>query len=531
MPGRNDGAVAVRLREHWPTAALLVLVALSARAYSVTTQNLDIIWTIPGDTSLEEYGMSLASGDLNGDGIPDIVVAADTYATDSEGFYYRGIIDIYYGNHVGDTLPDIRLRSPDTAGAGRVMLACGDLNGDGYADVVAGEVNAGICTVWLGGDSMDTVPDVIIHGESVWWLNSYFACDVSTGDVNGDGYADLAIGASYTAERPGRFGTGRVYVFNGGPGFDTTPDVTISGGHDSTYEQFGTTLSAEGDFDQDGCNDLYIGALLYPGGGRVYAYYGGNPMDTSYDMAMSGGGLMFGMTKPGFLKTNGSFDYGVEGAVFIEPGGMVYVHEGGRPMDSVPDVSIPHADPGEFGTAAQSAGDVSGDGEDDLIVGAPYAEPPAGAGAAYLFQTGTHFDTVPDAWILGDEVGQHVGQDVCSCGDLDGDGLSEFMVSNATTIPRAYIWVCKCTGLGVQEEEAIVVRRGSGLRVWPGVVNRQLNLAGCERAVLLDASGRKVIDLKAGANDVRELAPGVYFVREAQAQAQAQAVRKVVRLK
>jgi hypothetical protein len=48
------------------------------------------------------------------------------------------------------------------------------------------------------------------------------------------------------------------------------------------------------------------------------------------------------------------------------------------------------------------------------------------------------------------------------------------------------------------------------------------------RAALLDISGRKVLDLKSGANDVRALAPGVYFVRTAQAQAQAQAVQKVV---
>ena len=64
------------------------------------------------------------------------------------------------------------------------------------------------------------------------------------------------------------------------------------------------------------------------------------------------------------------------------------------------------------------------------------------------------------------------------------------------------------------------------LHVWPNVVNRELNLAGCKRAILMDASGRKVLDLKAGANDVHGLAPGVYFVREAQAQAHS--VRKVV---
>jgi hypothetical protein len=51
------------------------------------------------------------------------------------------------------------------------------------------------------------------------------------------------------------------------------------------------------------------------------------------------------------------------------------------------------------------------------------------------------------------------------------------------------------------------------------------------RAELLDVSGRKVLDLHPGANDVRALAPGVYFVREAQARAQAQSVRKVIKLK
>jgi hypothetical protein len=72
--------------------------------------------------------------------------------------------------------------------------------------------------------------------------------------------------------------------------------------------------------------------------------------------------------------------------------------------------------------------------------------------------------------------------------------------------------------------------RAQRIHVWPSVVNRELNLAGCKRAVLLDASGRKVLDLRPGANDVRALAPGVYFVREVPQAAshKPQAVRKVV---
>lgn len=68
------------------------------------------------------------------------------------------------------------------------------------------------------------------------------------------------------------------------------------------------------------------------------------------------------------------------------------------------------------------------------------------------------------------------------------------------------------------------------LRVWPSVVNRELNLAGCKKAILLDASGSRVLDLKSGANDMRLVQPGVYFVRE-ESQAPSlkpQAVRKVV---
>ncbi|HTW91016.1 MAG TPA: FG-GAP-like repeat-containing protein [bacterium] len=447
---------------------LLVVALLAARAWPQPTQSLDVIWTIPGDTSLYAFGASLASGDVNGDGIPDILVACDTYDGNHGTTPLRGRVNIYYGNHIGETKPDIVLRSPVWVGSNTPRLAYADLNGDGYADIVMGEDMAdtgiGIVTIWMGGNPMDTTPAFIIRGRNIWWLNNAFGWAVSVGDVNGDGHADLAVSAYFTQEQPGRQYTGRVYVFFGGSSFDSIPDVVLRGGHGDPAEEFGTAVSAEGDFDHDGFHDFYIGAsnFGYDMRGRMYAYYGGNPLDTSADMAWTGEGpaQFLGDVKPGFLKTMGDFDYGVEGSPswphgFFSPNncGKVYIHKGGRPMDSIPYICLlGRKDSANLGMAAQSAGDATGDRDDDLVAGAPLL-PHYFTGATYLWQTGNHFDTVPDAWIQGSAEEQSIGYAVSTAGDLDGDGRAEFMVSNYPSRLAKYVWVCKYVSSGIEEEK------------------------------------------------------------------------------
>ena len=474
MASRNCRAVGIAMTKSLCPFALIAVALLAGPACPLSMDNLDVIWTIPGDTALQHFGASIASGDVDGDGIPDILVASDTFnASDTGVTPWRGTLDIYSGNHVGESIPDVVLRSPVWKGSNYPNIACGDLNGDGYADVVMGDDMAdsgcGVVTIWKGGNPIDTAPAQIIRGRNVWWLNDAFGYAVSTGDVNGDGYNDLVVGAYFSAERPGGQGMGRVYVFYGGPrGVDTIPDVILKGGHDGQYEGFGIGVAAEGDFDHDGFHDIYVGAWQYGSDarGRMYVYYGGNPMDTSYDMAMSGEGPghFLGFEKPGALRAQGSFDYAVEGNELWPHGaynpsdncGKVYVHKGGRPMDSVPYLGIVgRMDTAELGYSAQSAGDVTGDGNDDLVGGAPYL-PPCGSGGAYLWETGSHFDTVPEAWMTG-EPNRKAGMRVCTAGDINGDGRSEFLVASYTDIPPAAVWVCKYTGSGIEEDKPRVL--------------------------------------------------------------------------
>jgi len=99
---------------------------------------------------------------------------------------------------------------------------------------------------------------------------------------------------------------------------------------------------------------------------------------------------------------------------------------------------------------------------------------------------------------------------------------------------NAGVLIAETTAVGIAEPQQV---EGEQTRNGASVVRGVLNLGvgsrqnTAHRAELLDVSGRKVLDLHPGANDVRALAPGVYFVREARAQAQAQAVRKVIKLK
>jgi hypothetical protein len=475
------------------------------RARIVETHNLEIIWQKPSPDSVFYFGRSLASGDVNGDGFDDLLIIGDSvlHSTNPDSFY-RGRCWIFYGGVNLDTIPDICLLNLQKRIFGVIHSA--DINGDGFDDVLIGacynqweEV-----LIFLGSNQMDTICDYRIRGPSV---GSIFGCEVSSGDVNGDGYNDLIVGAYGAAPHPGGYGKGQVYIYYGGPDFDIIPDVILNGGHENDIEGFGSNVNSGGDVNRDGYEDIIIGAMNFGSNlqGRIYIYFGGNPMDTTFDVTMTGSGFLSGLGECGvdLLSNVNDFSHAVAGANgYFEPG-RVYVLYGGNPMDSIPDLEmIGRTNYSMLGTSTTNAGFTNRPGASDLLAGAPVEY--ESKGTAYLWLGGTLLDTNPDAWIRGSQPEDEIGWTTTSAGDVDGDRRDEIMISNtASNFSTKRVWVCKYTGGAIEEKRSF---RGKtiGLKICPNTVTKEALLrykitAPCKVSLkVFNIEGKLIKVLEAG---------------------------------
>ncbi len=356
--------------------------------------------------------------------------------------------------------------------AGRIVSLDGDVNGDGYDDLLFGVPfnapgamdGAGKAYLVFGrasGWAMDTPlaqADAAFIGETQL---DQATCARIAGDLNGDGYDDLAIGASRNAAFG--FRTGQVYVILGMPtgwaALSVVDQAAVASFHgEEANDEAGWPVAGIGDVNDDGLDDLAISAPFHDNGsslGQIYLVFGrtsGWAMDQSLagaDASLVGetddSGVGSCVAGQGDLNGDGVEDLVAGVSSNDEVGtnaGQAYVLFGGNDVWT-PDQSLGAADASFLGEgpgarAGQSvaiAGDVDGDGYDDLLIGAKgHSVVEEDCGAVYLVlgrPSGWSMDTSlanADAMYYGLTEDDSAGESVAGAGDLDGDGLGDILV-------------------------------------------------------------------------------------------------------
>ena len=385
------------------------------------------------------YGGSVASaGDVNGDGYNDILVGAYNYSSN------KGRAFLYYGGVSISSTPDITFTGEASGNFfGYSVSAAGDVNGDGYSDIIIGAYgnnsSTGKAYVYFGGSSMNNVADIVLTGEA---SGNFFGFSVSSaGDVNGDGFADVLVGASsYNGS------TGRAYIYYGGFPMNNVADVIMTG--ENANDQFGLSVSSAGDFNGDGYSDVLIGAKGYSSNtGRTYIFLGGAAMNNIPDLTMTGetvnSAFGYSVSSAGDLNGDGFLDIIVSSPGYNSATGRAYVFYGGSVLDNTADLIMNgEAANNAFGSQVSNAGDVNEDGYSDIIISAPNYN--GTYGKIYIYFGGIQPDAVTDIAVTSDAIGSSFGNSVAGNGnDIDGTGG---IIVGAPGTAKVFVYRDKLTG-------------------------------------------------------------------------------------
>lgn len=379
-------------------ATLDTLESGAAQVYLGREDGVPILdWAGQPDLEEARYGESVAGvGDVDADGFDDVMVGAAEYQAASG----TGRLYLYHGSANG--LPAEATWTADStqrgSWLGRWVSAAGDIDADGYADVVVGDkyydtpaIDGGRIALYRGGPTgLPAAPDWEYMSDTT---RAYLGFSVAgAGDVNGDGFDEIIAGASFSDEDVWR--AGRIWLFEGGAGgLSAEAAWTVTG--DSEGAMLGYPVARMGDVDGDGYADVGAGAIGWADVGQACAWYGsamGLPESASWSTMgeQTGEEYGYGVTGAGDLDADGFDDLLVSARNFTdtaEQEGRVLVFRGGA--DGLDTESAWQRTSGQagatLGSSVASAGDANGDGFPDLLLGAEYYDGPTpDSGAVWL---------------------------------------------------------------------------------------------------------------------------------------------------